>query len=38
MKLSLIMPPGAAGLPTWGIFLVFGVFIAAVLVVLSRHR
>ncbi|MET9479393.1 hypothetical protein [Streptomyces sp. NPDC006638] len=35
---ALIMPPGAAGLPTWGIVLVLGAFIVAVLVVVSRRR
>ncbi len=38
MTIAAIMPPSAAGLPTWGIALVFAVFIAAVLFVLSRRR
>ncbi len=38
MTVSLIMPPSAAGLPSWGIALVLIVFVVAVLIVLSRRR
>lgn len=36
--IAAIMPPSAAGLPAWGIFLIFGFFLVAVVVVLTRRR
>jgi hypothetical protein len=38
MTMSVIMPPSAAGLPTWAIAVIFIVFILAVLLVFTRRR
>lgn len=37
-SVAAIMPPSAAELPPWGVFLTVGVFLVAVVIVLTRRR